>query len=183
MCQRGGRWLSQRVCCSAFSLHPVPSSFIVRAFSGAIHLIRPLLTSPQRSVPIAQHSAPPCGGCSSWRSPGVRHATFTARTLDLQSTSRLPQMEGFAVTCPLAPDVPRLLSSSCSSPRSFGFSFLQTPPHGDALAVLLAFGSAKTWLPDFHRHSYVPCPAHTLPFAATENCPQHGLVNPAILHE
>gem|GEM_PF-6863667 len=25
----------------------------------------------------------------------------------------------------------------------------------------LAFGSAKTWLPDFHRHSYVSCLAHT----------------------
>jgi hypothetical protein len=70
-------------------------------------------------------------------------------------------MEGFAVTCPLAPDVPRLISGFCSSPRSFGFGFLQTPPRGDALAVSLAFGSAKTWLPDFHRHSYVPCPAHT----------------------
>src|SRR5690554_1333982 len=50
---------------------------------------------------------------------------------------------------------------SCSSSRSFGFGFLQTPPRDDALAVSLAFGSAKTWLPDFHRHSYVPCPAHT----------------------
>src|SRR3990172_3192636 len=70
-------------------------------------------------------------------------------------------MEGFAVTCPLAPDAPRLISGFCSSPRSFGFSFLQTPPRGDALAVSLAFGSAKTWLSDSHRHSYVPCPAHT----------------------
>ncbi len=38
---------------------------------------------------------------------------------------------------------------------------LTTLPRDNALAVLLAFGSAKTWLPDFHRHSYVPCPAHT----------------------
>jgi len=51
-------------------------------------------------------------------------------------------MEGFAVTCPLAPDASRLISDFCSSPRSFGFSFLQTPPRGDALAVSLAFGSA-----------------------------------------
>jgi len=72
-----------------------------------------------------------------------------------------PQMEDFAVTCPLVPDAPRLISGFCSSPRSFGFSFLQTLPRDNALAVLLAFGSAKTWLPDFHRHSYVPCPAHT----------------------
>jgi len=54
-------------------------------------------------------------------------------------------MEGFAVTCPLAPDVPHLISGSCSSPRAFGLGFLQTPPHDDALALLLAFGSANTW--------------------------------------
>ena len=76
-----------------------------------------------------------------------------------------PQMEGFAVTCPesnrRAPDASRLISDFCSSPRSFGFSFLQTPPRGDALAVSLTFGSTKTWLPDSHRHSYVPCSAHT----------------------
>lgn len=89
------------------------------------------------------------------RPPGVRHVTVTARTPNLQSAS-LPQMEDFAVTCPLVPDAPRLISGSCSSSRSFGFGFLQTPPRDDALAVSLAFGSAKTWLPDFHRHSYVP---------------------------
>ena len=69
--------------------------------------------------------------------------------------------EGFAVTCPLAPDVSRLISDSCSSPRSFGFGFFQTLSRDNALAVSLAFGSTKTWLPDFHRHSNVPCPAHT----------------------
>jgi len=74
---------------------------------------------------------------------------------------REAKAEGFAVTCPLAPDASRLLSGFCSSSRSFGLGFLQTPPRGDALAVSLAFGSAKTWLSDFHRHSYVPCPAHT----------------------
>lgn len=46
-----------------------------------------------------------------------------------------PQMEGFAVTCPLAPDAPRLISGFCSSPRRFGFGFLQTPPRDDAVAV------------------------------------------------
>jgi hypothetical protein len=73
-------------------------------------------------------------------------------------------MEDFAVTCPLVPDASRLISGFCSSPRSFGLGFLQTPPRDDALALLLAFGSAKTWLSDFHRHSYVPCPAHTFRF-------------------
>ena len=71
------------------------------------------------------------------------------------------RMEGFVVTCPLAPDVPHLISGSCSSPRAFGLGFLQTPPHDDALALLLAFGSAITWHGDFHPISSVPCPAHT----------------------
>jgi hypothetical protein len=66
------------------------------------------------------------------------------------------------VTCPLAPSVPHLLSGSCSSPRAFGLGFLQTPPHDDALALLLAFGSANTWHEDLHLASSVPCPAHTL---------------------
>ena len=55
------------------------------------------------------------------------------------------QMEDSAVTRPLAPDASRLISGFCSSPRSFGLGFLQTPPHDNALALLLAFGSAKTW--------------------------------------
>src|SRR4030042_4961519 len=71
-------------------------------------------------------------------------------------------MEGFAVTCPLAPSVPHLVSGSCSSPRAFGLGFLQTPPRDDALSLLLAFGSADTWHGDFHPISSVPCPAHTL---------------------
>jgi hypothetical protein len=54
-------------------------------------------------------------------------------------------MEDFAVTCPLVPDASRLLSGFCSSPRGFGLDFLQTPPPDDALALLLAFGSANTW--------------------------------------
>jgi hypothetical protein len=72
-------------------------------------------------------------------------------------------MEDFAVTCPLVPDVPHLRSGSCTSPRIFGLGFLQTPPHNDALALLLTFGSANTWREDFHLTSYVPCLAHTLP--------------------
>jgi hypothetical protein len=68
------------------------------------------------------------------------------------------------VACPLAPSVPHLLSSSCSSPRAFGLGFLQTPPRDDALALFLAFGSAHTWRKDFHLTSSVPCPAHTSEF-------------------
>ena len=73
-----------------------------------------------------------------------------------------PRMEDFTVTCPLVPDVPHLVSGSCSSPRIFGWGVLQTPPRGDALALLLAFGCADTWHGDLHPVSSVPCPAHTL---------------------
>ena len=40
------------------------------------------------------------------------------------------RMEDFAVTCPLVPGVPHLVSGSCSSPRTFGLGFLRTPPRG-----------------------------------------------------
>jgi hypothetical protein len=71
-------------------------------------------------------------------------------------------MEDFAVTCPLVPGVPPLVSGSCASPRTFGLGFLQTAPRDGALALLLAFGSAYTWHGDFHPVSSVPCLAHTL---------------------
>src|SRR3990172_5912156 len=71
-------------------------------------------------------------------------------------------MEDFVVTCPLVPDVPHLISGFCSSPRIFGLGFLQTPPRGDALALLLTFDSANIWFRDFHPISYGPCPAHTV---------------------
>ena len=72
-----------------------------------------------------------------------------------------PRMEDFKVTCPLVPGVPPLVSGSCASPHIFGVGFLQTPPRGDALALLLAFGCADTWHGDLHPVSSVPCPAHT----------------------
>ena len=59
-------------------------------------------------------------------------------------------MEDFTVACPLVPTVPHLISGSCPSPRTFVPRFLQTPPRGDALALLLSFGSTHTWTGDFH---------------------------------
>jgi hypothetical protein len=59
-------------------------------------------------------------------------------------------MEDFAVACQLVPSVPHLISGSCPSPRTFVPRFLQTPPHGDALALPLSFGSTHTWTGDFH---------------------------------
>jgi hypothetical protein len=59
-------------------------------------------------------------------------------------------MEDFAVACQLVPTVPHLLSGSCPSPRTFAPRVLQTPPHGDALALHWSFGSTHTWTGDFH---------------------------------
>jgi len=75
--------------------------------------------------------------------PG-QDTSLSALPPELQSASQQPQMEDFAVMYPLVPDASRLLSGFCSSPRSFGLGFLQTPPRDDALALLLAFGSAYT---------------------------------------
>ncbi len=63
------------------------------------------------------------------------------------------RMEDFAVIPPGR--------DSCASPRAFGLGFLRTSPRGDALALLLAFGSARTWREDFHLARSVPCLAHT----------------------
>ncbi len=50
---------------------------------------------------------------------------------------------------------------SCASPRAVGLGFLRTPPRGDALALLLAFGSARTWREDSHLARSATCLAHT----------------------
>jgi len=93
------------------------------------------------------------------RSPRVRPRTFRAQTPDVSSTPRC----GWRTSLSRARSsrvVPHLVSGSCSSPRAFRLGFLQTPPPGDALALLLAFGSARTWREDFHLARSVPCLAH-----------------------
>jgi hypothetical protein len=81
------------------------------------------------------------------------------------------RMEDFAVTGPLVPAVPHLVSGSCASPRAFGLGFLQTPPRGDALALLLAFGSAITWREDLHLARSVSCLAHTMKVSRARAAP------------
>ena len=88
-------------------------------------------------------------------------------------------MEDFAVTCQLVPGVPHLISGSCSSPRIFGLDFLQTPPRGDALVLLLTFGPAYTWYRDFHPTGSVPCPAHTDAFRRAVKRRLERFVGPA----
>lgn len=91
-----------------------------------------------------------------------RGKTHNSQCVDARFIKHDPlRMEDFAVTCQLVPVIPHLESGSCTSPRIFGLGFLQTPSRDDALALLLAFGSAKTWRRDSHPASYGPCPAHT----------------------
>jgi hypothetical protein len=64
------------------------------------------------------------------------------------------------VACPLVPELSRLVSGSCSSPRAFVPRFLQTVPRGPALALPLSFASA--WLDrGLSPPSIETCPAHT----------------------
>ena len=149
----------------------IPLRGTVRAFGQACSLLCPLQTSALRSAPISQHSANfsrTRDPRAQSRSPKVRHRTVQAlchdgmrgrpfgigRSLtaplfprvDAEFIKHVPngRMEDFAVTCPLVPNVPHLRSGSCTSPRAFGLSFLQTPPHDDALALLLVFGFSFT---------------------------------------
>jgi hypothetical protein len=55
----------------------------------------------------------------------------------------------------------RPASLECPDAELVEVGFLQTPPHDDALALLLTLGSANTWYGDLHPISYVPCLAHT----------------------
>jgi len=47
----------------------------------------------------------------------------------------IPRFTGLRCVVPARPREVSLLCRSCSSPRSFVAGFLQTPPHGDALAL------------------------------------------------
>ncbi len=144
------------ICCPAFRLWGASLAL------PASNLLCPLLTSADRSGRLPPPSVP-------------RRDSRQISQGKTQNVSRVGagfikhtplRMEDFAVTCPLVPGVPHLVSGSCASPRAFGLGFLQTPPRGDALALLLAFGSARTWREDSHLARSVPCLAHTLSSAA-----------------
>ena len=68
-------------------------------------------------------------------SPRVKRVTFAPNTCRIYGrTFRV--ILGFGFLCPLA-QMRTPLCVSCSSGRHFAYSFLQTPPRGDALAVRL----------------------------------------------
>jgi hypothetical protein len=128
------------------------------------YLLCPLLTSVQRSEWIAPSSV----SISRDIVQISQGKTRNFRCVNAGFIKHTPlQMEDFVVTCPLVPGVPHLRSGSCTPDQVrgrlasiFGLGFLQTPPHSDALALLLTFGSANTWCEDFHLTSFVPCLAH-----------------------
>lgn len=66
------------------------------------------------------------------RSPEVSSTAFRALPPNLRFASLMEM--GFAKPGPLA-QRSRLLSGFCSSARTFAPRFLQTSPHGDALAL------------------------------------------------
>ena len=76
------------------------------------------------------------------RPPRVRRLTFAPYTRRIYAGS-VPDGIGLRVFWPARPTDRRLLCDSCSSGRSFAYSFLQTPPRNDALAVRLGVPAIK----------------------------------------
>jgi hypothetical protein len=133
----------------------------VQAFSAHEHLLCRLLTPTVRSGTIAGFSVPlsPYPAGTHRRSPGVSSYAFGAQPLDLRLW---PLMDmDFELSCALV-QPQRLLSSFCSSARTWDTRFLQTSPHGDALA-LLSPSPPSGWQRDLHPPSVGTCPAHMKP--------------------
>src|SRR5258705_475532 len=70
------------------------------------------------------------------RSPEISSTAFSAQPPNLRFASLIEM--GFAIIGPLARRL-RLRSGSCTLARAFAPRFLQTPPHGDALALRYHF--------------------------------------------
>ena len=130
----------------------------MQAFSAHEHLLCRLLTPTVRSGTIAGLSVPfrhYLDG-THCRSPGVSSCAFGAQPLDLRLWS-LMDMDFVLSRALVRPQ--RLLSSFCSSARTSDPRFLQTSPHGDALAFLLP-SPPSGWQRDLHPPSAGTCPAH-----------------------
>jgi hypothetical protein len=74
------------------------------------------------------------------RSPEIRSTAFCAQPPNLRFASLIDM--GFAIIGPLA-QRSRLRFGSCTLARAFALRFLQTPPHGDALALRYHFSSIR----------------------------------------
>jgi len=147
----------------------------VRAFSnrrcGSASLV-PRLSALGRltAVPAAQAGSPhPQSAPTASRQLSKSQTQHVWRRVAGCITHPPGRMEDFAVTCPLVlgGPTPRLRflfpgsSPGQALPRALGLGFLQTPSRDDALALLLAFGSANTWRGDSHPARSVSCLAHT----------------------
>ena len=159
------------VSCRHRKTGPRPASH-VRPFTDRFHrLIRPLLTSavPSRrlSTPVAHR---PTRTGQNDRPPRVRHATFASSTCRIYAVA-LRMTSGFGSHCPLA-RVTSPLCASCSSGRSFAYTFLQTPPRDDALDVQLAVPviRARRGLPPPSR----PARHHSGPDSASHGATRHA---------
>ena len=133
----------------------------VQAFSAHEHLLCRLLTPTVRSGTITGLSVPfrhYLDGTHR-RSPGVSSCAFGAQPLDLRLWS-LMDMD-FVLSCALVRPQ-RLLSSFCSSARTWATRFFQPSPHGDALAFRSP-SPPSGWQRDLHPPSAGTCPAHMKP--------------------
>lgn len=74
----------------------------------------------------------------------VIDTNFRASALDVSSTPASP-LEDFMVLCPVILSGSRHISRSYSSPGICAPCFLQTPPPGNAHALLLSFAFTYTW--------------------------------------
>ena len=107
---------------------------------SALH--RPVIPITTTSADFCRPLPAPCSAGSTplpgqaRRSPRVRRATFAPSTCRIYADT-LRMTLGFRSFGPLA-RVSSPLCASCSSGRSFAYSFLRTPPRDGALAVRLA---------------------------------------------
>jgi hypothetical protein len=122
--------------------------YTVQAFSAHGHLLCPLLTPAVCSEVIPGLLVPgtPWPTGTHRRSPGVSSCAVGAQPLDLRLWS-LMDMD-FVLSCALVRPQ-RLVSSFCSSARTCDTRFLQTSPHGDALAFLSP-SPPSGWQRDLH---------------------------------
>ena len=111
-------------------------------------IVRAFIRSMQTTMPSADfcvtvrkpHDPLSCTSATRRRSPEVSLASFNARPPDLQPC-RLMDMD-FMVLCPLVPSGLPQIRFFYIGPH-FRYGFLQTPPHGDALASRLPFTSIR----------------------------------------
>ena len=125
---------------------------------GPPDLLCPLLTSPRYSAPIAQRPASILRSTGEISRGKTRHFRCTRRRIYKMHPNRRWRASRSRARSP------RMHHASypvfVHRPAASDWASFRPRLADDALALLLAFGSAKTWLSDFHRHSYVPCPAH-----------------------